>query len=112
MAIFINDANYCNLNEATNSDTQLQKFVKSRLTVLVKRYDSASLNASISDTSYSIELFIWIDGDKHSAEQMADDGDISNKTLDKFYEDVAKYIKQLPDYKKGSINKYHIKFRK
>ena len=83
----------------------LQDYAKEQIAEIVPEFDNLELRAAISDTSYSIEFFVSINGEKKQCYELADDGVIDEEELDEVFARIAEYIRKGSDYKKGSINK-------
>lgn len=83
----------------------LRNYATEQISKIVPEFDNLELRATVSDTSYSIEFFVLINGEKKQCYELADDGVIDEEKLDKVLARIAEYIRKGADYKKGSINK-------
>lgn len=83
----------------------LQDYAKEQIAKIVPEFDNLELRATVSDTSYSVEFFVLINGEKKQCYELADDGVIDEEKLDEVLARIAEYIRKGTDYKKGSINK-------
>lgn len=83
----------------------LQNYAKEQIAKIVPEFDNLELRATVSDTSYSIEFFVSINGERKQCYELADDGVIDEEELDKVSARIAEYIRNGSNYKKGNINK-------
>ena len=83
----------------------LQNYAKKQIAKIVPAFDNLELSATVSDTSYSIEFFVLINGEKKQCYELADNGVIDEDRLGEVLSKIAEYIRKGSDYKKGSINK-------
>lgn len=85
--------------------SDLQNYAKEQIAKIVPEFDDLELKATVSDTSYSIEFFVSINGEKKQCYELADDGVVDEEQLDEVLARIAEYIRKGSDYKKGNINK-------
>lgn len=85
--------------------SDLQDYSKEQIAKIVPEFDNLELRATVSDTSYSIEFFVSINGERKQCYELADDGVIDEEELDKVSARIAEYIRKGSNYKKGNINK-------
>ena len=83
----------------------LQDYAKEQIAKIVPEFDNLELRATVSDTSYSIEFFVSINGEKKQCYELADNGIIDEEELDEVFARIAEYIRKGDDYQKGNINK-------
>lgn len=83
----------------------LQDYAKEQIAKIVPEFNNLELRATVSDTSYSIEFFVSISGEKKQCYELADDGIIDEEELDEVFARIAEYIRKGDDYQKGNINK-------
>lgn len=83
----------------------LQNYAKEQIAKIVPEFDNLELRATVSDTSYSIEFFVSINGEKKQCYELADDGVIDEEELDEVFARIAEYIRNSSDYKKGIVSK-------
>lgn len=83
----------------------LQDYAKEQIAKIVPEFNNLELRATVSDTSYSIEFFVSINGEKKQCYELADNGIIDEEELDEVFARIAEYIRKGDDYQKGNINK-------
>ncbi|MCL1996556.1 MAG: hypothetical protein FWG63_10150 [Defluviitaleaceae bacterium] len=88
----------------SNNDELAKEFVK----VLVPTFDKMEFRASISDTSRSVEFFVWVNDEKLQCYELADTGKIDESQMEKMFDSFAEAIRKSDEYKSGEVNK--IKF--
>ena len=86
--------------------TELEKHVISQLTQLVPNAESFEVRANISDKSFSVEFFAFVDGVKQQCFDMIDNGIIKEKDFDNAVKQLAKFIRTSPEYRPGEVNKF------
>lgn len=86
--------------------TDLEKYVISQLMELVPNAEKLEVRANISDKSFSVEFFAFIDGVKHQCYDMIDNGIIKEKDFDSTVKQLAKFIRSCSEYRPGEVNKF------
>ena len=85
--------------------TDLQNYAKEQIAKIVPEFDNLELRATVSDSSYSVEFFVMINGERKQCYELVDDGAVDEDELDEVLAQIAEYIRKGADYKKGSIHK-------
>ena len=86
--------------------TDLEKFVNEQVSTILSDYDNLQLRATVSDSSYSIEFFVFINGEKKQCYELVDDGMIDERSLDNVLLRIATFLRKTPNFKRGAINKF------
>lgn len=84
--------------------TGLETYVRQQISVLIPEYENLELKATVSDSSYSIEFFAQINGERKQCYELADEGIVDEEKLDHALALIAQYIRNNDDYKKGCVN--------
>lgn len=85
--------------------TNLKIYAKEQIATLIPKVENLELRATVSDSSYSIEFFVLVGGERKQCYELADDGIVDEEKLDQVLSLIAEYIRNDADYKKGSVNK-------
>ena len=85
--------------------SDLETFISKEISLLIPSFENIDFRAQIGDSSYSVEFFVTINGKKMQCYDMVDKGLIKESKLDSVSESIAKFIRRMPSYKKGTINK-------
>lgn len=88
--------------------TNLEVFISAQIKKLVPTYDAIELKASVTSSSLSVEFFATVNGKKMQCFQMIDSGLFSEKDFNAVSKAIANYIRNLPDFKKDSVNSYTV----
>lgn len=83
----------------------LQNYAKEQIAKIVPEFDGLELKATVNDSSYSVEFFVMINGERKQCYELADDGAVDEDELDEVLARIAEFIRKGPDYKKGTVNK-------
>jgi len=83
----------------------LEDFATKQITSIIPKFDSVSLRATVSDSSYAIEFFVVIDGKKKQCYELADEGVLKESDLDDVLKRIAEYIRSSSDYRRDCVNK-------
>lgn len=86
--------------------SEFEMYVSEQISQVIPEYDKLEVRANISDTSYSIEFFVTVSGNKMQCYDMVDNGMIKEKELDIVFENIAKYVRNMSQFVKGTTNKY------
>ena len=86
--------------------TDLENHVISQLTQLIPNAEAFEVRANISDKSFSFEFFASIGGVKQQCFDMIDNGIIKEKDFDNTMKQLAKFIRNSPEYRSGEVNKF------
>lgn len=84
--------------------TEFEKFVDEKIANVIPKYEKLEVRANISDTAYSVEFFVTVDGDRKQNYEMVDNEEIAEDTMDKLTEDIAKFYRKTPEYVSGKVN--------
>lgn len=84
--------------------SDLKSYAKEQIATIIPKFDSLELRAVVSDSSYSVEFFVIIDGEKKQCYELADEGLIDEENLERVLALIADHIRNSADYKKGDIN--------
>lgn len=85
--------------------SRIEQYITEQIIRLVPNFDKLEVRANIGDNSSTVEFFVTVDGKKNQCFDMIDSGIIKEKEFDITVKAIAKYIRTLPEYKKGEINK-------
>lgn len=85
--------------------SNLEFYAREQISAILPKFDHLELRATVSDSSYAIEFFVQINGERKQCYALADDGVVDEEALDQVLGRIANYIRNDADYKKGSINK-------
>lgn len=85
--------------------SELEKIVLEKISQILPKCDRIEFKAVIGDTSYSIEFFATINGERRQCYELVDDGLFKEKDLESIFEAIAGSIRQTNEYKKGEVNK-------
>lgn len=86
--------------------SELENFVAKQIKTLVPHYDKVELEAVITSSSYSIEFFAIVNGQKKQSFQMIDECLFSEKAFNAASKAIADYVRALPSFNKDGLNKY------
>lgn len=86
----------------------LESYVKRQVATLIPKFDNLELRATVSDSSYSVEFFVLVNGERKQCYELADDGIVDEEALDQVLAEIAQYIRNSPDYKRGIVNRLEI----
>jgi len=92
--------------------SDLETFISKEISLLIPSFENIDFRAQIGDSSYSVEFFVTINGKKMQCYDMVDKGLIKESKLDSVSENIAKFIRRMPSYKKGTINKIKLTISK
>lgn len=85
--------------------SELENFVAKQIKTLVPHYDKVELEAVITSSSYSIEFFAIVNGQKKQSFQMIDEGLFSEKSFNAASKAIADLLELCPaSIKMDSIN--------
>ena len=88
--------------------TELELFVSKQIKTLVPKYESVELKATVSSSSFSVEFFATVGGERKQCFQMIDEGAFTEKNFNIASRAIANYCRDLPDFNAGGINKYSV----
>lgn len=86
--------------------SELEKYVSEQISKIIPEYEKLDVRANISDSSHSIEFYATVAGKKMQCYGMVDNGLINEKELDGIFKNIASYIRNTSELKKGTTNKY------
>ena len=72
---------------------------------LIPMFSKLEFRASISDTSRSIEFFVWINDDRKQCYELADNREIDEKKMETLFDNYAEFVRKSGEYKTGQVNK-------
>lgn len=73
---------------------------------LVPTYEKVEWSSIISDSTYSIEFFVTINGERLQCYEMADNDVIDEDLMLFLFDEFAKNYRKSDDFVKGKQNKY------
>lgn len=85
---------------------KVEQYIVSQLKNLVPDADKFNVRINVSDSSCSMEFFAFIGGTKHQSYDLVDQGLFKEKDVDNITKQVAKQIRNCPNYKPGKVNKF------
>lgn len=85
--------------------TELEAYAKDLIASVVPKFDTLELRATVSDSSYSVEFFVTVDGERKQCYELVDEGTVEEDRIDRVAEQIAAHIRQSEDYRAGQINK-------
>jgi len=88
----------------TKSEERAVELVKE----LIPNFNKLEFKASISDTSHSIEFFVWIGNEKWQCFELADNGEIDESKMEKLFDTYAQFFRKSDGYKTGEVNKINL----
>lgn len=88
--------------------SDLELFVKDEIKKLVPNCCEIELNAMVDSSSYSVEFFVIINGERHQCYEMIEDGIFSEEDFDIVAKEIADYIRGMDCFKKEGINKFDV----
>lgn len=83
----------------------LKAYAEEQISVLIPEFDSLELRATVTDTSYSVEFFVVINGVRKQCYELVDDEILDEGALDRVLSSIANFIRNDVGYKAGDINK-------
>jgi hypothetical protein len=86
---------------------KLAKRAKDLVEELMPGSDRMEFRASIGDTSYSVEFFVWVNGEKLQCYELSDSGRIDELKMEKLFEAYAEFVRKSEGYRAGEVNKIH-----
>ena len=86
--------------------TEFEKLAVALVKKLLPEFDKLEFKARVSETSYSIEFFVWIGEERKQNYELADNGSIDELKMDALFSDFAVAVRKLADFRKGELNKY------
>lgn len=86
--------------------SELEKYVSEQISKIIPEYEKLDVRANISNSSHSVEFYATIAGKKMQCYDMVDNGLINEKELDGIFKNIANYIRNTREFKKGTTNKY------
>ena len=90
----------------------VEQFVEEKIDQLIPNYEKIEFRAYVTDNAYSVEFFVTSNGVRKQNIELIDSGEISEEDFDKFSKDVVEFIRNLSEYKHGSVNKYSFEINK
>lgn len=84
---------------------KLKAYAEDQVATIIQPFDNLELRATVSDTSYSVEFFVAVNGVRKQCYELVDDGMIDEAELDRVLSSIANYIRNDAGYKAGSVNK-------
>ena len=72
---------------------------------LVSTFEKLKFNANISDTSRSVEFFVWVNGEKLQCYELADNEKIDETKMEELFDAFAEFVRKSPEYRAGEVNK-------
>lgn len=88
--------------------TELECFVHKQIKLLIPKYDTIELKASVNSSSFSVEFFATVDGKRMQCFEMIDQGLFTEKKFNAASKAIANYCRELPDFNIDEINKYTV----
>lgn len=86
--------------------TNLENGIIKKIENLIPKYEKLEVKASVSDKAYSVIFYATIDGERFQNYEMADNGMVADKAMEKLTEEIAELIRsEKTDYISGEINK-------
>lgn len=70
------------------------------------KFEKIKFQATIDDSSYSLEFFVTVDGVQKQCYELADEGVIAETDIDCIFAEIARDIRICSEYKRGDINKF------
>ena len=92
--------------------TESERFVAEQLQTLLPKFDAVELNAAVSASSYSIEFFATVAGEKKQCFEMIDEGMFTEKDFNRASRAIADYFRKLPDFHANGVNQYSMTLKK
>lgn len=89
---------------------ELELFISEQIKLLIPHYEAIELKAMVSSSSYSIEFFATIQGNKMQCFDMIDKGMFSEKKFNLVSKAIATYVRETPGFNKEGINKFSVAF--
>lgn len=87
--------------------TKLEEAAVKLVKELLPNFKKLEFRATIGDTSYSVEFFVWVGSVRQQCYELADNGKIDETKMGKLFAAYAEYIRNSDVYKKGEVNKVY-----
>lgn len=84
---------------------KLKAYAEAQISTIIPQFDNLELRATVSDTSYSVEFFVSLNGARKQCYELADDGVLDEDALNRVLSSIANFIRNDAGYKAGSVNK-------
>ena len=101
-----------NSTDNVSTASTVEQFVEEKIDQLIPNYEKIEFRAYITDNAYSVEFFVTSNGVRKQNIELIDSGEISEEDFDKFSKVVVEFIRNLSEYKHGSVNKYSFEINK
>lgn len=85
---------------------KLEKYVAEHIHDLISDYEKIEFIVFVSAESYSVEFFVTNNGERKQNFDLIDEGVISEDKFDVFAKNTAEFVRNLPDFIKGKVNKF------
>lgn len=90
---------------------ELERFVSEQIKALVPNYESVDFKATVSSSSFSVEFFAIVNGEKMQCFEMIDKGMFTEKNFNIVSKTIANCFREQPDFDASGINKYDLKLK-
>lgn len=91
---------------------ELKRYIYKLVARLLPDIEVINITAYVDDFSYSIEFWVTINGNKMQCFEMVDHGILKESDVNSLNQSIAKFIRQLPNYKKDRLNKITLTIKK
>ena len=68
-------------------------------------FEKLKFSARVGAKSFSIEFFVWLDGEKYQCYELADDGEIDEVQMMKAFKAYAEEVRKSESYNDGEVKK-------
>lgn len=83
----------------------LESYAKDLIASVIPHFEALELRATVSDSSYSVEFFVTVNGERKQCYELVDEGMVEEDQLDRVVAQITAHIRQSEDYQIGQINK-------
>ena len=90
---------------------ELELFISEQIKTLVPNCDTIELKATVSSSSFSVEFFATVDGNKMQCFEMIEEGMFTEKNFNVVSKAIANYCRGLTDFNANGINKYTVELK-
>ena len=68
-------------------------------------FEKMKFSARVGAKSFSIEFFVWLDGEKYQCYELADDGEIDEVQMMKSFKAYAEEVRKSEPHNDGEVKK-------